>query len=108
MAVQVGTQNRRVTMASRPVGFPTEADFAFDEVEVGEPGPGEVLVRSLWLSVDPYQRGRMSQMRSYARSLEVGDVITSQTLGEVVKSEDSRYSPGDLVIGQLGWQEYAI
>ena len=108
MAVQVGTQNRRWTMASRPVGFPTEADFAFDEVEVGEPGPGQVLVRSLWLSVDPYQRGRMSQMRSYARSLEVGDVITSQTIGEVVKSEDSRYSPGDLVIGQLGWQEYAI
>ena len=91
MAVQVGTQNRRVTMASRPVGFPTEADFAFDEVEVGEPGPGEVLVRSLWLSVDPYQRSRMSQMRSYARSLEVGDVITSQTVGEVVNSEDSRY-----------------
>ena len=50
----------------------------------------------------------MSQMRSYARSLEVGDVITSQTIGEVVKSEDSRYSPGDLVIGQLDWQEYAI
>jgi len=108
VAVQVGTQNRRVTMASRPVGFPTEADFAFDEVEVGEPGPGEVLVRSLWLSVDPYQRSRMSDARSYARGLEVGDVITSQTLGEVVKSEDPRFSPGDLVVGQLGWQEYAI
>jgi NADPH:quinone reductase len=108
VAVQVDTQNRRVTLASRPVGLPTEADFAFDEVGVGEPGPGEVLVRSLWLSVDPYQRGRMSEARSYARSLEVGDVITSQTLGEVVESQDPRFSPGDLVVGQLGWQEYAI
>jgi NADPH-dependent curcumin reductase CurA len=79
-----------------------------DEVEVGEPGPGEVLVRVLWASVDPYQRGRMSEARSYAKSLELGDVITSQSLGEVVESKDGRFSPGDLVVGQLGWQEYAV
>jgi NADPH-dependent curcumin reductase CurA len=108
VAVQVGTQNRRVTLASRPAGFPTEDDFAVDEVEVGEPGPGEVLVRSLWLSVDPYQRGRMSTTKSYAKNLELGDVVTSQTLGEVVSSQDPRYSPGALVVGQLGWQEYGI
>jgi NADPH-dependent curcumin reductase CurA len=107
VAVLVKT-NRRVTLAERPVGFPKESDFALDEVEVGEPGPGEVLVRTLWVSVDPYQRGRMSQVRSYAKGLEVGDVITSQSLGEVVESRDGRYSPGDLVVGQLGWQEYAV
>jgi len=108
MAVQVGTRNRRVTMASRPTGFPTEADFAIDESEVGEPGAGEVLVRNLWVSVDPYQRGRMSTQRSYAKGLEVGDVMTAQAVGEVVDSNDQRYSPGDLVVGQLGWQDYAV
>jgi NADPH:quinone reductase len=107
MAVLVKT-NRRVTLAARPVGFPKDSDFAFDEVEVGEPRPGEVLVRMLWVSVDPYQRGRMSEARSYAKSLELGDVITSQSIGEVVESHDGRYSPGDLVVGQLGWQQYAV
>jgi NADPH-dependent curcumin reductase CurA len=107
MAVLVKT-NRRVTLAERPVGFPKDSDFAVDEVEVGEPGPSEVLVRILWVSVDPYQRGRMSQARSYAKGLELGDVITSQSVGEIVESNDGRYSPGDLVVGQLGWQEYAV
>jgi NADPH-dependent curcumin reductase CurA len=97
-----------VTLASRPVGFPEESDFSFEEVEVGEPGPGEVLVKALYVSVDPYQRGRMSTARSYAKSLEIGDVMTSQTLGEVVESNDGRFEPGDLVVGQLGWQEYAV
>jgi NADPH-dependent curcumin reductase CurA len=106
MAVLVKT-NRRVTLAARPEGFPKDSDFVLDEVEVRDPGPGEVLVRVLWASVDPYQRGRMSEARSYARSLELGDVITSQSLGEVVESQDGRFSAGDLVIGQLGWQEYA-
>jgi NADPH-dependent curcumin reductase CurA len=97
-----------VTLASRPTGFPTEENFSFDEVEVGEAGPGEVLVKALYVSVDPYQRGRMSTARSYARNLEVGDVMTSQTLGEVVESNDGRFAPGDLVVGQLGWQEHAV
>jgi len=107
MAVLVKT-SRRVTLSARPEGFPKDSDFVLDAVEVGESGPGEVLVRVLWASVDPYQRGRMSEARSYARSLELGDVITSQSLGEVIESQDGRFSPGDLVIGQLGWQEYAV
>ena len=100
--------NRRVTLAARPAGFPQESDFACDEVSSGSPGPGEVLVRVLWASVDPYQRGRMSEARSYAQPLEIGDVITSQSVGEVVESNDPRFSPAELVVGQLGWQEYAI
>jgi NADPH-dependent curcumin reductase CurA len=60
------------------------------------------------VSVDPYQRGRMSTQRSYAQGLEVGDVMTAQAVGEVATSEDGRYSPGDLVVGQLGWQDYAV
>ena len=100
--------NRRVTLAARPVGFPQESDFAVDEVNVPGPGAGEVLVRVLWASVDPYQRGRMNEARSYAAPLEIGDVITSQSVGEVVESTDGRFSAGDLVVGQLGWQEYAL
>jgi len=100
--------NRRVTLAARPDGVPQESDFALDEVDVPEPGTGEVLVRIRYVSVDPYQRGRMSDAPSYARSLELGDVITSQSLGEVVDSADGRFAPGDLVVGQLGWQEYAV
>jgi NADPH:quinone reductase len=100
--------NRRVTLAARPVGAPQESDFALDEAPVPEPGPGEVLVRNLYVSVDPYQRGRMSEARSYAKPLEIGDVVTSQAVGEVVESNDPRFSPGDKVVGQLGWQEYAV
>jgi NADPH-dependent curcumin reductase CurA len=100
--------NRRVTLASRPVGFPQESDFSLDRAEVPSPGPGEVLVRSLWVSVDPYQRGRMSTQRSYAKGLELGDVVTAQAVGEVVESNDPRYAPGDVVLGQLGWQDYAV
>jgi NADPH:quinone reductase len=107
VAVRVKT-NRRVTLAARPEGFPQESDFALDEAEVPSPGPGEVLVRTQWVSVDPYQRGRMSTARSYAKGLELGDVITAQAVGEVVESSDSRYEPGDLVVGQLGWQDYAL
>jgi NADPH-dependent curcumin reductase CurA len=101
-------KNRRVTLAARPDGLPKESDFAFDEVDVPAPGSGEVLVCVQYVSVDPYQRGRMSDAPLYAKSLELGDVITSQSLGEVVESNDGRFAPGELVVGQLGWQEYAV
>jgi NADPH:quinone reductase len=108
MAVLVETAvNRAVTLAARPAGFPQESDFELVEQPLPEPGPAEVLVRILWTSVDPYQRGRMSEARSYARPVELGDVMTAQALGKVVSSGDSRFAPGDLVVGQLGWQEYA-
>ncbi len=100
--------SRRVTLAARPEGFPKDSDFAIEDGEVGEPGPGEVLLRTLWVSVDPYQRGRMSEARSYAKSLELGDVVTAQALGEVVDSNDARFQPGDLAVGQLGWREHAV
>jgi NADPH-dependent curcumin reductase CurA len=105
MAVRV---SRAVTLASRPRGFPQESDFALVETEVPAPGTGEVLVHNEWLSVDPYQRGRMSEARSYASPVEIGEVMTSQSAGEVVESNDSRFAPGQKVVGQLGWQEYAV
>ena len=99
--------NRQVTLAARPVGFPKESDFALVEAETPKPGPGEVLVRSRYLSVDPYQRGRMSEARSYAKPVQIGEVMTAQCAGEVVESNDPRFAPGDNVVGTLGWQEYA-
>jgi NADPH-dependent curcumin reductase CurA len=102
------TTNRRVTLATRPDGVPKESDFAVGDVNVSKPGSGEVLVHISHVSIDPYQRGRMSGARSYAQSLEIGDVITSQSIGEVVESKDARFVPGDRVVGQLGWQEYAV
>jgi NADPH:quinone reductase len=95
-------------MKSRPQGEPTENDFELVETDLPDPGHGEVLVKALYVSVDPYQRGRMSETRSYAKSLELGDVITSQTVGEVVQSNSSRFQEGDVVVGQLGWQEHAV
>ncbi len=100
--------NRQVTLAARPEGEPAESDFALVESEVPEPGAGEVLVRAHYLSVDPYQRGRMSEARSYAAPVQLGEVMTAQAVGEVVQSADPRFSPGDTVVGQLGWQEYAV
>jgi NADPH:quinone reductase len=99
--------NRRVTLASRPTGMPKESDFALDETPDPETGPGEVLVRNRFLSVDPYQRGRMSEARSYAAPMQIGDVITSQSVGEVAVSHDPRFAEGDWVLGQTGWQELA-
>jgi NADPH-dependent curcumin reductase CurA len=108
VAVRVATRNRVVTLAARPTGFPSESDFQLVEEEVPERGAAEVLVRVLWTSVDPYQRGRMSEARSYARPVQLGEVMTAQAVGEVVESGDSRFEAGDLVVGQLGWQEYAV
>ena len=85
--------NRVVTLASRPTGVPDESNFELVEQPAPEPGPGEVLVRVLWASVDPYQRGRMSEARSYAKPVEVGEVMTAQAVGEVVESNDARFSP---------------
>ena len=87
--------------------MPKESDFALEEAPDPEPGAGEVLVRNRFLSVDPYQRGRMSEARSYAQPLQIGDVITSQSVGEVAATNDPRFAAGDWVVGQTGWQELA-
>jgi hypothetical protein len=100
--------NRQITLAARPEGFPAESDFALLETEAPSPGAGEVLIHSQWLSLDPYMRGRMSTARSYAKPTEIGEPMTAQAVGEVVESHDPRFAPGDTVVGQLGWQDYAV
>lgn len=100
--------HRRVVLARRPPGEPVEDDFRIEEVPVPEPGPREVLVRVIYLSLDPYMRGRMRDMASYAPPVAIGEVMTGGTVGEVVKSNHPDFKVGDIVEDRLGWQEYAV
>ena len=102
-----GTRNRQIVLKNRPVGMPTPADFAMVEGPVPEPGDREVLARALWLSLDPYMRGRMSDRKSYAPSVPLGGVMVARTVSRVIASRDPGFAPGDLVLGPGGWQDYA-
>jgi NADPH:quinone reductase len=99
-------QNKEIRLASRPAGTPTLENFQFAETEVPQLSDGEVLVRLLYLSVDPYLRGRMREGRSYVEPFEVGQVIKSGAVGEVVESRSPNFKPGDLVTGMFGWRLY--
>jgi len=100
--------HRRVVLVRRPPGEPVEADFRVEEVAVPAPRHGEVLVKVLYLSLDPYQRGRMRDAASYAAAVGIGEVMTGGTVGEVVASQHPGFAVGDIVEDRLGWQEYAI
>ncbi len=102
------TTNRQIVLAARPVGLPKPEDFRLVEAPVPEPGPGEMLVRARWLSLDPYMRGRMSDAPSYARPVAIGEVMVGAVVGEVVRSSHPDFAAGDVVEERLGWQEYAI
>jgi len=98
--------NQRVVLASRPSGWVSEADFRIEEGPLPRPAEGEVLVKNLWLSLDPYMRGRMSDAKSYVKGVELGEVMVGQTVGEVIESRTEKLAPGDKVLTQLGWQLY--
>lgn len=102
------TVNRQITLASRPVGFPTVSDFDLIYTPLPEPVAGEVLVRSLYLSLEPYMRERMGDFESYAPPVAIGEVMGGGAVGFVVESVDPSLRPGDVVEGMLGWQEYAV
>lgn len=97
--------SREVRLKSRPVGLPGPDDFEFAEVALPDPAAGEAQVRNLWMSVDPYMRGRMNAARSYAAPFEVGQAMHGGAVGEVVASNDPSLAPGDLVQSMLGWRE---
>ena len=99
---------RRVVLARRPPAEPAEADFRIEDVPMPEPGPGQALVRVIYMSLDPYMRGRMRDIASYAPPVGIGEVMTGGTVGEVVKSNHAKLKVGDIVEDRLGWQEYAI
>ena len=100
--------NKKITLASRPAGMPTLDNFEIAEAEIPEPQAGEVLIRTLYLSVDPYMRGRMSDRRSYIPPFALNEVITGGGIGEVVRSRSDAFQPGDIVTGQIGWQLYSV
>ena len=100
--------NRQWTLANRPVGYPKESDFTVAEAEVEDPKHGEILVRTLYLSLDPYMRGRLRDRRSYAVPVGIGDVIVGEGVGRVIASQSDDVSVGDIVACQIGWQEYAV
>jgi NADPH-dependent curcumin reductase CurA len=99
--------NRRILLKNRPTGAPSRDDFELAEGPVPEPREGEVLTRTLFLSLDPYMRGRMSAAKSYAKPVGLGEVMTGGTVGEVVTSHHESFAPGDIVVGPGGWQDYA-
>lgn len=101
-------KNKQVCLASRPSGWVTPENFSVREAKVGEPGDGEVLVRNLFMSVDPYMRGRMNDVKSYIPPFQLGEVLQAGVVGEVVSSQYDELSKGDYVTGMLGWENYSI
>src|SRR5258708_38236226 len=99
-------ENRRVVLASRPQGAVSEDNFRIETAPLPKCGDGEVLVRNLWLSLDPYMRGRMSDAKSYAKGVELDATMVGQTVGEVLESKNDKIEKGDKVLTQLGWQLY--
>ena len=101
-------QGKRVVLASRPVGEPKLSDFRIEEFIVPTPGPGEVLLRTIWLSLDPYMRGRMSEGPSYAAPVPVSGVMEGETVSEVIASNNPDFAKGDIVRKRAGWLTHAI
>src|SRR5437868_14534417 len=99
---------RRVILKSRPVGLPKPGDFAVVESPVPAVGEGEILTRTIYLSLDPYMRGRISGMKSYAKGVDPGDLMVGGTVGEVVESKHPGFKAGDIVQGYDGWQTHGI
>jgi NADPH-dependent curcumin reductase CurA len=100
--------NLRVLLKSRPQGEPTPANFDVVEAPIPEPKDGEYLSRTIWLSLDPYMRGRMSEARGYAANVNLGDAMVGGTVGQVVKSKNPKFKEGDFVVEYSGWQSHAV
>jgi NADPH-dependent curcumin reductase CurA len=101
-------QARRVALASRPVGEPKATDFRIEEYALPTPGEGQVLLRTVWLSLDPYMRGRMSDGPSYAAPVPIGGVMEGGTVSEVIASNNPDLANGDIVLSRAGWQTHAL
>src|SRR5262249_13145417 len=102
------TKNRQILLASRPSGEPTLDNFRLVESEVPQPGPAKMLLRSIYLSLDPYMRGRMNAGKSYAPPVEVGQVMEGRAVAEVIESNLPGYQRGEFVFAPMGWQEFTV
>ena len=102
--------NRRWTLAARPAGFPKPSDFKLDEQPIPEPGHGQLLIGTKWMSLDPYMRGRMNEATaaSYTPGVEIGEPMTGTVVAEVLESNYDGIAVGDIVEAGIGWQEYGV
>lgn len=107
-AQQNQTTNRQIKLASRPTGEPKPENFDMATSDIPAPKDDEMLLRTVYLSLDPYMRGRMSDAKSYADPLEVGDVMMGATVAQVVESNIDNFAAGDLVVSNSGWQDYSV
>ena len=105
---QAAEINRRIVLAERPRGKPDSNTLRLETGPVPEAGPGEMLIRTEYLSLDPYMRGRMNDAKSYAEPVKLGEVMTGQVVGEVVASDVDGFAPGDFVLAGSGWQDWAV
>lgn len=105
---QTKTTNRRIVLNERPKGQPDANTLRLEQTPIPQPGQGEMLLRSVYLSLDPYMRGRMNEAKSYAEPVALGEVMTGQVVAEVITSNFEGYAPGDYVLAGSGWQDYAL
>jgi len=105
---QPSTLNRRWVLASRPHGAPVAENFRLEESPVPAPGEGQILLRTVYLSLDPYMRGRMSDAPSYSPPVEIGAVMVGGTVSRIEQSNHPDFTPGEWVLGYSGWQDYAV
>jgi NADPH-dependent curcumin reductase CurA len=102
------TMNKQVLLASRPTGEPSPENFDIVQSPMPEAGEGEIVVRTIYLSIDPYMRGRMDDAKSYAASVQIGDVMTGGVVGQIVQSRNPNFPEGDFVLGMFGWQSFTV
>ncbi|MGA7642893.1 MAG: NADP-dependent oxidoreductase, partial [Syntrophobacteraceae bacterium] len=100
--------SREIRLRKRPVGMVSEDDFDLVETQIPEPGVGEVLIRNIYMSVDPYMRGRMNEGKSYAPAFELSKPLEGGCVGQVVNSRNDKFQRGDYALGMKGWREYYI
>ncbi|HXF41245.1 MAG TPA: NADP-dependent oxidoreductase, partial [Blastocatellia bacterium] len=100
--------NKQIVLAARPVGFPKDSDFKLIESPIPNAGDGQILVQSIFVSVDPYMRGRMNDVKSYAPPVAIGGVMGGGAVGKVIQSNNPAFNEGDIVEGMFAWQEYAV
>lgn len=103
-----GTVNRQIRLASRPSGWVQADNFAMTEESVPEPGDGEIVIKNLFMSVDPYMRGRMNDAKSYVPPFQIGEVLQAGVVGKVVASNNAEFAEGEYVNGMLGWENYSV
>src|ERR1700744_6109948 len=101
-------KSREIRLKSRPIGMPKASDFELAETDIPTPGPGQVLVRNAYMSVDPYMRGRMTDRASYVPPFQIGEALSGGAVGQVVESNNPKFKKGDHVSNFSGWREWFV